>query len=177
MEVTQRELWTVIHGMMLGAVFLLAFTGGLAELYALRPQWETNTGISKGASRMRIGMWVMVLAVWGAVFTGAFLVYPWYRAAAPQGATDLSQFPKFLLLAKESTAGWHEFGMEWKEHVAWIAPIIGTVVASVVWTYGSQLSNDNKLRRWLIWFFVIAFVVAGIAGLFGAFITKAAPVH
>ncbi len=28
----------------LGAVFLLAFSGGLAELYALRPAWETNDG-------------------------------------------------------------------------------------------------------------------------------------
>jgi hypothetical protein len=28
---TDREWWTVIHGMALGTVFLLAFAGGLAE--------------------------------------------------------------------------------------------------------------------------------------------------
>ncbi len=32
---------------------------------------------------------------------------------AVQGTTDLSTFPKSLLLANESTAQWHEFGREW----------------------------------------------------------------
>ncbi len=81
------------------------------------------------------------------------------------------------MLANAATAGWHNFGMEWKEHVAWIAPIAATVVAYVVWTYGTQLSGESKIRRALMWFFVIAFVTAGIAGMFGAFITKAAPLH
>jgi hypothetical protein len=176
MAVTSNELWTIIHGMTLGAIFLLAFSGGIAELYALRPEWETNLGMSKAVRRMRIGMWLLVIAVWAAVFTGAFIVYPWYRAAAPQGA-DLALFPKALLLASESTAGWHEFGMEWKEHVAWIAPMAATVVAYVVWVYGTQLSAESKIRRALMWFFAVAFVTAGIAGMFGAFITKAAPLH
>lgn len=177
MEVTQNELWTVIHGMTLGAIFLLAFTGGIAELYALRPEWETNLGMSKAVRRMRIGMWLLVIAVWAAVFTGAFIVYPWYRAKPPAGVTDLTMFPRALLLASESTAGWHELGMEWKEHVAWIAPIAATVVAYIVNAYGQQLSTESKMRRALMWFFAVAFITAGIAGLFGAFITKAAPIH
>lgn len=177
MAVTSNELWTIIHGMTLGAIFLLAFSGGIAELYALRPEWETNVGMSKAVRRMRVGMWLLVIAVWGAVFTGAFIVYPWYRAKPPEGVTELAMFPRYLLLASESTAGWHEFGMEWKEHVAWIAPMAGTVVAYVVWVYGTQLSTEPKIRRALMWFFAVAFVVAGIAGLFGAFITKAAPIH
>jgi len=53
------------------AISLLAFTGGLAELYALRPQWETNTGMSKGASRMRIGMWVICLFLLALAIGGA----------------------------------------------------------------------------------------------------------
>jgi hypothetical protein len=28
MSLTEREAWTVIHGMVLGAIFLLAFAGG-----------------------------------------------------------------------------------------------------------------------------------------------------
>ena len=28
MELTSRETWTVIHGLILGVVFLLAFSGG-----------------------------------------------------------------------------------------------------------------------------------------------------
>ena len=176
MSVSQRELWALIHGMTLGAIFLLAFTGGIAELYALRPEWETTLGLSKAVRRMKGGLWLLVAAVWAAVITGAFIVYPWYRATAPQGA-DLTLFPKALLLANAATAAWHNFGMEWKEHVAWIAPMAATVVAYVVYTYGTQLSTESKIRRALIWFFVIAFVTAGIAGMFGAFITKAAPLH
>jgi hypothetical protein len=39
MTVTARELWTLVHGMGLGAIFLLSFAGGLAGLYSLRPEW------------------------------------------------------------------------------------------------------------------------------------------
>lgn len=38
MSPTARELWGAIHGMVLGALFLLAFAGGLAGLYSLRPE-------------------------------------------------------------------------------------------------------------------------------------------
>jgi hypothetical protein len=37
MELTTREWWGLIHGMIFGSLFLLAFAGGLAELFALRP--------------------------------------------------------------------------------------------------------------------------------------------
>ena len=36
MHFTDREWWTLIHGMGFGALFLLAFAGGLAGLYSLR---------------------------------------------------------------------------------------------------------------------------------------------
>ena len=118
----------------------------------------------------------MTIAAWGAVIVGTFIVYPWYRATPPTGA-DLALFPKALLVANPLTADWHNFGMEWKEHVGWIAPIAASVVAFLVVTYGKQLANDPKMRRAIMWFFIVAFATAGIAGLFGAFITKAAPLH
>jgi hypothetical protein len=117
----------------------------------------------------------MALVAWLTVFTGTYIVYPWYRAPAPEGA-DLSQYPRSFLLATESLSGWHTFGMEWKEHIAWFAPILATVVAYLVWRYGEELPHNDKLRRILITLFVLAFALAGIAGLFGALITKAAPV-
>ena len=45
MTLTEREFWTVIHGMVLGATFLLAFSGGLAGLWSLRP---ASVGCSLG---------------------------------------------------------------------------------------------------------------------------------
>jgi hypothetical protein len=175
MILTNREIWTLIHGMILGALFLLSFAGGLAGLYSLRPELVTPGGLKERLFRLRLGTWVMAAVAWLTVFTGTYIVYPWSRAAAPEGA-DLSQFPRNFLLSSPNTAGWHTFGMEWKEHVAWFAPILATVVAYLVWKYGPELSRNDRLRRMVIVLFVIAFASAGIAGLFGALITKAAPV-
>jgi len=35
MEITVRSLWTMIHGMGFGALYLLACSGALVELYRL----------------------------------------------------------------------------------------------------------------------------------------------
>ena len=175
MSMTAREFWTVIHGMGLGAIFLLSFAGGLAGLYSLRPEWVTVSGVRERVRRLDVGTWVMAVAAWLTVITGTYIVYPWYRAAPPEGLTDLSDYPRSLLLSVPNLAAWHTFGMEWKEHVAWFAPILATAVAFVVWRYGERIAEMPKLRNALIILFVLAFAAAAIAGLFGAFITKAAP--
>jgi hypothetical protein len=174
MSVT-REFWTVVHGMGLGAIFLLAFAGGLAGLYSLRPELVTVAGMRERIRRLEIGTWVMALVAWLTVISGTYIVYPWYRARPPEGQADLSAFPRSFLLADPNLAAWHTFGMEWKEHVAWFSPILATAVAFVVWRYGDQLAENPKLRNALMVLFVLAFVAAGVAGLFGAFIAKAAP--
>ncbi len=176
MSLTPRELWTVIHGMTLGAVFLLAFAGGLAGLFSLRTELVTVTGIRERVHRLLAGTWLMAVVAWLTVLSGTYVVYPWYRAKPPAGA-NLADYPRYLLLSHVTTQGWHNFGMEWKEHVAWFAPILATAVAVVVAKYGAQLAEDNRLRRAVIWTFVFAFAAAGVAGLFGAFINKVAPIH
>jgi hypothetical protein len=45
----------------------------------------------------------------------------------------------------------------------------------VTW-YGRRLAHDDRLRYKTIGLFVLAFAAAAVAGVFGAFITKAAPV-
>lgn len=59
---------------------------------------------------------------------------------------------------------------------AWIAPFLATAVAFAVMYYGAQLLHRGDVRRAILVFFILAFAAAGVAGLFGAFITKAAPV-
>lgn len=181
MELTDRELFTVVHGLILGTLFLLAFAGGLAGLWSLRERLLTSEGVQERTPRLLIGTWVMALIAWLTVITGTFIAYPWYRAAPPAGVdrTDpaaLTDYPRYLLLAQQKTAEWHNFGMEWKEHVAWMAPFLATAVAFAVFYYGVQLVKRNEIRRAVIVFFVLAFGAAGVAGVFGAFITKAAPV-
>jgi len=80
-------------------------------------------------------------------------------------------------LGSSSTEGWQEFGMEWKEHVAFMAPMAATVAAFAVSYYGPLLARKVHERRAVILFFIFAFVTAAVAGLFGALITRVAPVH
>ncbi|NJD30087.1 MAG: hypothetical protein FIA92_17605 [Chloroflexi bacterium] len=181
MELTERELYTVLHGLVLGTLFLLAFGGGLAGLYSLRERYLTPEGLRERTPRLLLGTSVMAVVAWLTVLTGTFIAYPWYRATPPEGTNledpaALVDYPRYLLLAQEKTAGWHEFAMEWKEHVAWIAPMLATAVAFAVLYYGIQLARRGDVRNAAIVFFVLAFAAAGVAGLFGAFITKAAPV-
>jgi len=175
MELSNREFWTAVHGMIFGALFLLAFSGGLAGIYSLRSQWVSKDGLKERITRLKWEFWLMATAAIGTVFTGTYIVYPWYRAPAPEGA-DLSQFPRNFLLSEPSLADWHRFGMEWKEHVAWIAPILAVAVAFIVHKYGPVLADDPKLRRMISTLFILAFATAAIAGLLGALITKAAPI-
>jgi hypothetical protein len=110
------------------------------------------------------------------VIVGTYVVYPWYRATPPKGA-DLTALPRSYLLDNPNLATWHTFGMEWKEHIAWLAPMLATAVAFIVVRYGAQLARESRIRQALMTFFTLAFLAAAVAGLFGAFITKAAPIH
>jgi hypothetical protein len=170
MAISIREGWTVLHGMLFGAAFLVAFAGGFAGLYSLRPEWVTVAGIQERMVRLKAGLWGMAAIAWATVITGTFIVYPWYRAK-----TDDS--PRTFLLSDPATSAWHSFGMEWKEHVGWLAPIAATVVAFAVTYYGPTLAKKVGERRALMVFFVLAFATAAVAGIFGAFINKVAPVR
>lgn len=188
MHFTDREWWGLIHGMGLGALFLLAFAGGLAGLYSLRPQLITSAGIAERMRRLRAGVVTMAVAAWLTVITGTWIVYPWYREKVSppdlSGCAGLSIpdaekcSPRDFLLSDVSgpTKEWHEFGMEWKEHVAWISPILATVVAFIVVYYGTNLIRHERVRRTAMTLYVAAFGFAAVAGAFGAFITKVAPV-
>jgi hypothetical protein len=174
MVVTARELWTATHGMALGAIFLLCFSGVMVALYSLRPEWLSPAGMSERLRLTKIGTSLMAAAAWLTVFIGTYIIYPWYRAKPPEGA-NLADYPRSWLLAHPNLAGWHTFGMEWKEHVAWFCPILATAVCFVIWRYGNQVAANPRLRMAVAVVFVLAFSSAAIAGLFGAFLTKAAP--
>ena len=175
MSFTASELWAIIHGVRLGGTLLLTFAGVLADLWSLRAEWTTVAGIQVRVRCLLAGTWLMAIMVWLTVITGTYLVYPWYRAKPP-AAADLMQFPQAYLLANPGLAAWHTFGMEWKEHIAWLSPILTTAVAYVLVRYGSQLAHEKQIRQALMVLFSIGFLAADMAGLFGIFITKVASV-
>jgi hypothetical protein len=176
MSLTSRELWTALHGMVLGAGFLLCFTGSAVGLWMQRTEWTTAPGREKGMRLLLAGAWAMAVLAWLTVSVGTFVVYPWYRAARPAEAA-LSGYPKALLISNPETAQWHEFGMEWKEHIGWLAPIFATAVAAVATGFRRTLADEKEIRRAMMALLSIAFFCAGVAGLFGALINKMAPVR
>ena len=123
MEITTRDLWTVVHGMGFGALFMLAFAGALAELYRMSAPASAVQPSSREQALLKFYLVAMVVLAWFAVLSGAYIVYPWYRAVPPAGLTVLSEYPRTLLLSSGKTSEWHNIGMEWKEHVAWLAPM------------------------------------------------------
>ena len=187
MDMTTRETWTVIHGLVLGTLFLLAFAGGLAGLWSLRPGFLTADGIRERMRRLYIGVWVMAGTAWLTVITGTWIVYPWYRenlagetqeACAGLDLPNNECSPRDFLISNASgdTDQWHKFGMEWKEHIAWAAPFLATGAAFVIVYYGPRLISRPWLRAMTIVMFVAAFAAAVVGGAFGAFINKVAPI-
>ena len=187
MELTSRETWAVIHGLVLGTLYLLAFGGALAGLWSLRPGLVTTAGLQERMKRLYLGFGVMAATAWLTVITGTWIVYPWYRAKLagadfakctglelPSSACS----PRDFLLSNVSgdTEQWHEFGMEWKEHVAWAAPFLATSAFLLVLYYGPRLTARPWLRMATIVMLVGGFAAAVVGGAFGAFINKVAPI-
>ena len=190
MELSSRETWTVIHGLVLGTLFLLAFAGALAGLWSLRPGLITTAGIKERMTRLYYGTSAMALVAWATVITGTWVVYPWYRVAlAPSGDDAFAGCagaviptgtcsPRDFLKSdvSGSTAAWHEFGMESKEHISWAAPLLATAAAFLVVYYGPRLMARPWLRTAVLVMLVGAFVAAAVGGAFGAFLNKVAPI-
>jgi hypothetical protein len=177
MEITTRDLWTLIHGMGFGGLYLLAVSGVLVELYRRYSPRAAAPITARDEGFLRVYMVSMAVLAWLAVLSGAYIVYPWYRAVPPAGATSLAAFPQRLLLSNPATTGWHNIGMEWKEYVAWLVPISSTMAAVVFFQYGRNLRKYPQLRSAVISFTLIAFLAAGITGFFGAMLVKNAPVE
>jgi len=176
MEITFRDAVTALHGMGLGALLLLLFSGAAFGLYATIIAERPWTG-ADGQRLMPAYLALMAGLAWAAVLAGAYVVYPWYRAHPPVGEADLAAFPRSLLLSSPTTAGWHSIGMEWKEHLAWFAPISLTVAAAIVARYGAGLRTMKPLRDAVIGLVLLAFVATCVAGFFGAMLNKFAPVR
>jgi len=175
LEISFRDAVTVLHGMIIGAVLLLAFSGAAVILFSSSVAGHPWTRRERKVANYYLGS--MAVLAWIAVLAGTYVIYPWYRAVAPAGTTDLSGYPQRLLMSNPSTTNWHDIGMEWKEHIAWFAPITLTALTYLFVKYGSQLPRFRGLRNAMLALAAVAFISTAVAGVFGAMLNKYAPVR
>jgi hypothetical protein len=85
-EISTRDLVTVLHGMGFGALFMLAFSGAIAELYRMSAVAVPVQPTDREQTLLAVYLIGMAVLAWLAVFSGAYIVYPWYRAVPPAGS-------------------------------------------------------------------------------------------
>lgn len=187
MDTSSRAIWADIHGLVLGGLILLAFIGAVAGLWRFRPGLETARSVQERANWLSAGLGALAVTLWATVITGTWLVYPWYReklAGAEFASCEGLELPssacspRDFLLSNVSgqTEALHEFGMEWKEHIAWAAPFLATSAFLLARYYGPRIMTRPWLRTALIVMLIAAIGAATIGGAFGTFINKVAPI-
>jgi phosphate/sulfate permease len=161
-----RQAWLLIH-IGLGSAFLHGFVAGARVLGDIR----TRARPDRRADR---GLVIMAVAAWLTVVTGTWTVYAWYRATPASSAVTLA-YPKAWLAEHADLAAWHDVGMEWKEHVGWLAPMLATSAAVLVVRHRAVLGADWRARRLTTALISLALAAGLIAAAIGAAINKVAP--
>jgi hypothetical protein len=173
---SERSIWTMIHGIGLGGGALLALTAALVAFYLLQPRNGEYVSIDGTRLLARITAFA-ALWLWLTTIAGTYVVFPPYRATPPEGSTDLSEYPRAMILADPSTAWLHRFAMETKEHLPIIASMLATAAAFVVWRYRDRLFAHAVLRRLAAATLAASFVIVAYVSLLGVFVNKVAPLE
>lgn len=173
---SDRSIWTMVHGIVLGGGALMGLAAALFYLCAADTAGgrEPAPNSSKALAALTIGT---ALMLWLTVLTGTYIVFPPYRATPPPGVIDLAAFPRSLIQASPHTAWLHSFAMESKEHMPWIASMLATAAAFVTVRYRSMVLADASLRNMTAALLAICFVLVSFVSLMGVFVNKAAPLQ
>jgi hypothetical protein len=171
---SERSIWTMVHGIGLGGTALLGLAAALFYLYATRPEPRPVAGAS-GTRAFALLTTFTAVMLWLTVIIGTYVTFPPYRATPPPGTTDLSAFPRALVLANPGTKWLHAFAMETKEHLPWIASMLTTAVAFTAIRYPNATLRQPSLRRMVFALLAISFVIVTWVSLLGVFVNKVAP--
>jgi hypothetical protein len=174
---TDHSLWTMIHGIVLGGAALMGLFTALFSILVMRTAGATGVAAgNQSLSFARLTTFIAV-ALWLTVLVGTYIIFPPYRATPPEGATDLTRYPRSLILANPETAWLHAFAMESKEQLPWIASMLATAVAFVAVRYRSKVLNDTHLNSMTATLLAICLVLVAFMALLGVVINKAAPLR
>ena len=173
---SDRSLWTMAHGLVLGGGALLTLAAALFALHTLRTP-DGSTVLDRQARDVSRMLMAAAALLWLTVVIGTYVTFPPYRATPPEGATDLSPYPRALVLSSSATAWLHTFAMETKEHVPWIAAMLTTAAVAIARGYRSHTLTNGPLNRIVILLVAIAFALVSYVSVLGVFVNKAAPLQ
>lgn len=173
---TDRSLWTMVHGIVMGGGALLGLAAALFYLYAARNNDGAPNPLPNARALATLTSATAAI-LWLAVLSGTYIVFPPYRATPPDGLVDLAQFPRSLIQSRPDTVWLHSFAMEAKEHVPWIASMLATAAAFVIVRYRSMTLVDGSLRRSASILLAICFALVSFVSLLGVFVNKVAPLQ
>jgi hypothetical protein len=173
---TENSLWTMVHGIALGGAALMALAAALFAIYVMREAPGTELGLEEPSRKLGLLTAFTAVTLWLTVIVGTYIVFPPYRVTPPEGTTDLTAFPRALILGNPETAWLHAYAMETKEHVPFMAAMIATAVAFVALRYRASLLRDDRLRGISSALITICIVLVAYVALLGVFINKVAPV-
>ena len=171
---SERSIWTMLHGIGLGGAALLGLAAALFYLYAVRPTPQPTGNTTEPRAFAALTVFTAAM-LWLTVIVGTYIIFPPYRATPPPGTTDLSEFPRALVLANSSTAWLHAFGMEVKEHMPWIASMLTTAVAFIAVRYRRTVLTAPVVRRLAFTLLAVSFAIVTFVSLLGVFVNKVAP--
>jgi hypothetical protein len=171
---SERSIWTMVHGVGLGGAALLGLAAALFYLYAARSAQQPVGREAEPRAFAALTVFTAVM-LWLTVIIGTYIIFPPYRATPPPGTTDLSEFPRALVLANASTSWLHAFAMEIKEHMPWIASMLTSAVAFIAVRYPSATLRNASLRRMAFSLLAISFAIVAFVSLLGVFVNKVAP--
>ena len=176
----------MIHGLLAGTLFLLAFAGGLAGMWSLRPGFLTPVAVKERLRRLYVGVWVMAAVSWITVISGVdrLPLVPGgvgrrhvrgVRGSASSGPRPVltEGLPAVQRVGPDARLARVRHGVEGARRLD--RPVLATAVAFIVTYYGARLIPRTWLRVAVIVMFVTAFAAA-VGGAFGAFLNKVAPI-
>ena len=88
---SERSLWTMLHGVVLGGGSLMALAAALFSLCSMRAVGASSVAADQQARHLATLLVLTAVLLWLALLVGTYITFPPYRAAPPEGLTDLTR--------------------------------------------------------------------------------------
>lgn len=159
LSLSKLEVLSDIHGA-LSMLALFLFGASFALYFSL----------NKFASAIKWLKGVLILLAFNLIALDAFglIIYAPYRG---------KNGPKEALISLESTAWIHKTLFEHKEFLAFAPMLIIITTAIVVWKYGSKLTSDKQMKRFVLFSLIASVIFVAVVAAEAVIITKAAPLR